>query len=197
MVLGDSCLIRLIFTAAYILFKFNWINVNHRRGFLFSLIITHNKVDVIYLNLHLIFTWIINYLSRKKMDLLIRADWTNTSQYYIDFDRGQILHSRAASRGQSNKFFRTESVGGTLKHLTYAQAASFYVKNKTIELYLMYLREVYYFKLIQVNRRIRQRSISSHSHLFAQSSTSIRQISQYTPGSCSSDYFSRLCSNSI
>jgi hypothetical protein len=74
------------------------------------------------------------------MNLLIRADWTNTSEYFIDFDRGQILHSRAASRGQSNKFFRAESVAGSLKHLTYVQAATFYSKNKVIECYLMYLR---------------------------------------------------------
>lgn len=78
------------------------------------------------------------------MTLYLRADWTSVSQYYIDFERGQILHSRSASRGQTNRFFRTHDSGGNLKHLTYAQAADFHLKTRVIELYLQYLRQVYH-----------------------------------------------------
>jgi hypothetical protein len=74
------------------------------------------------------------------MDLHIRSNWTPYSDYIIDFDRGQVLHSKATSRGQANRFFRTTEVGGNLKHLTYPQVTDFYKKNKTVELYLQYLR---------------------------------------------------------
>lgn len=77
------------------------------------------------------------------MDLYIRADFTNQPQYHIDFARGTIVHSRAASRGQSNRLFKDHDMGGTLKHLTYPQAANFYKKNRTAEFYLQYLRALY------------------------------------------------------
>lgn len=74
------------------------------------------------------------------MDLYIRADFTNQPQYHIDFARGSIVHSRAASRGQANRLFKDHDLGGTLKHLTYPQAATFFKKNRTAEFYLQYLR---------------------------------------------------------
>jgi hypothetical protein len=77
------------------------------------------------------------------MDLYIRADFTNQPQYHIDFARGTIAHSRAASRGQTNRLFKDQDLGGTLKHLTYPQAANFYKKNRTAEFYLQYLRALY------------------------------------------------------
>jgi hypothetical protein len=77
------------------------------------------------------------------MDLYIRADWTTHSQYHIDFARGTIVHSRAASRGQTNRLFKEHELGGTLKHLSYPQAATFFKKNRTAELYLQYLRALY------------------------------------------------------
>ncbi len=77
------------------------------------------------------------------MDLHIRADWTSHSQYHIDFARGSITHSRAASRGQTNRLFKDKELGGSLKHLTYAQAANFHKKNKVGEFYLQYLRAMY------------------------------------------------------
>lgn len=77
------------------------------------------------------------------MDLYIRADWTSHSQYHIDFARGSIVHSKAASRGQTNRLFKDHELGGSLKHLTYPQAATFFKKNRTAELYLQYLRALY------------------------------------------------------
>jgi len=41
----------------------------------------------------------------KTMNLHIRSNWTANSQYYIDFDRGSVIHSKTSSRGQSNRFF--------------------------------------------------------------------------------------------
>lgn len=77
------------------------------------------------------------------MNLHIRADWTSHSQYHIDFARGTIIHSRAASRGQTNRYFKEHALSGTFKYLTYPQAATFYRKNRTAEQYLQYLRALY------------------------------------------------------
>ncbi len=73
---------------------------------------------------------------------MIRAPWTSTSQYYIDFDRGTVTHSFAAGRGQTNRTFRTADTAGTLKHLTYPQAADFYQKSKVGEFYFQFLRQL-------------------------------------------------------
>lgn len=89
------------------------------------------------------------------MDLQIRADWTANSTYHIDFASGSITHSRAASRGQTNRIFKEMSLAGSLKHLTYFQAANFYKKNRTAELYLQYLRAMYH--LYQLGRSTRSR----------------------------------------
>lgn len=89
------------------------------------------------------------------MDLQIRADWTANSTYHIDFASGSITHSRAASRGQTNRIFKEMSLAGSLKHLNYFQAANFYKKNRTAELYLQYLRAMYIFS--QLGRSTRSR----------------------------------------
>lgn len=73
-------------------------------------------------------------------NLFIRANWTATSEYHIDFDRGSVTHSRAASRGQSNRIFANQPVGGDLKHLSYAQVCNFFKLNKTGENYMQLLR---------------------------------------------------------
>lgn len=65
------------------------------------------------------------------MNIQIRADWTNKSEYYIDFERGMVAHSQAASRGQTNRIFNDQDIAGTMKYLTYPQASDFYKKNKT------------------------------------------------------------------
>ena len=73
-------------------------------------------------------------------NLFIRAPWTPYSEYHIDFDRGSVTHSRAASRGQHNRIFADGKMGGTLTHLSYPQLTNFYKLNKTAENYLQMLR---------------------------------------------------------
>ena len=72
----------------------------------------------------------------------LRADWSAYSDYVIDFDRGSVSHSRAASRGQTNRVFASVEGGGKLKHLAYPQVTNFYKLNKTAEQYMQLLRGV-------------------------------------------------------
>jgi hypothetical protein len=76
------------------------------------------------------------------VNLNINSDWTPYSEYHIDFARGIVTHSKAASRGQRNRIFKSIEVGGSLKHLSYFQTTDFYKKNKTAEMYLIYLRQM-------------------------------------------------------
>lgn len=79
-----------------------------------------------------------------KMNIQIKAGWTPVSEYYFDFERGSVFHSRTANRAQANRVFADINGGGTLKHLSYPQACDFYKKNKTAELYLQLLRQMYF-----------------------------------------------------
>ena len=72
----------------------------------------------------------------------IRADWTSYSQYHIDFDRGIVVHSKSASRGQLNRYFGKTLLGGDLRHLTYPQLTEFHQKTEVGELYLAYLKNL-------------------------------------------------------
>jgi hypothetical protein len=75
------------------------------------------------------------------MNFHIRSDYTSASDYFIDFERGSLYHSRATSRGQFNRLFNDANKSFTLNHLTPAQVCDFYAKNKTGELLLIYLRQ--------------------------------------------------------
>jgi hypothetical protein len=72
----------------------------------------------------------------------IRADFTATSAYHIDFERGTIVHSKTASRGQFNRIFSDHESASKLTHLTYPQSADFYKKDRTAEMYLNLLKQV-------------------------------------------------------
>lgn len=72
----------------------------------------------------------------------IRSDWTSYSQYHIDFERGIVVHSKTASRGQLNRYFSKPNLGGDLKHLTYPQLTEHYMKTETGELYFEYLKQL-------------------------------------------------------
>lgn len=74
------------------------------------------------------------------MNFHIRSDPGSVSDYFIDFERGSVYHSRATSRGQYNRIFNDGSTPANLKHLTYSQACDFLMKNKTGEFLLNYLR---------------------------------------------------------
>ena len=73
-------------------------------------------------------------------NLFIRANWNSISEYNIDFDRGSVTHSMTATRGQDNRIFNNQFVGGDLKHLSYVQVCNFYKLNKTAEFYMQLLR---------------------------------------------------------
>jgi hypothetical protein len=60
----------------------------------------------------------------------IRSEWTRNSQYYIDFERGSVVHSSATSRGQNNRLFKDVQLGGVMKYMTNTQATDFYQKLK-------------------------------------------------------------------
>ena len=77
------------------------------------------------------------------MNWQYRADWTGVGEYLIDLDRGSVYHSKTASQGQRNRLFTHELVGGHMKHFSYPQAADFFKKMKTAELYLGLLRQQY------------------------------------------------------
>ena len=64
------------------------------------------------------------------MNLQIRANPAPYSEYHIDFARGSITHSQAASRGQKNRIFNDKLLGGLLNYQTYAQNFDFTKKNK-------------------------------------------------------------------
>ena len=69
-----------------------------------------------------------------------RADYTAKAQYYIDFNKGTVVHSKTASKGQFNRYFHETEPVTKLGFLSYPQAADFWKKNKTGEFYLLYLR---------------------------------------------------------
>lgn len=75
------------------------------------------------------------------MNFHLRSDYGSVSDYYIDFERGSVYHSRATSRGQFNRLFNDGNKPFSLNHLTQAQICDFYAKNKTGELLLTYLRQ--------------------------------------------------------
>jgi len=70
-----------------------------------------------------------------------------------------VVHSLAASNGQTNRLFKGYDIAGSLKHLTYVQITDFYKKNKTAEFYLMYLKTLYpLFYLVHWMRSIEEHS---------------------------------------
>ena len=73
-------------------------------------------------------------------NIQIRAEWTATPQYHIDFARGSIYHSQTASRGQKHRIFDDQKVGGNMKHFNYAQSTDLFKKVKTAEYYLVMMR---------------------------------------------------------
>lgn len=81
-----------------------------------------------------------DYIVIREM-LSSRADYTATSAYYIDFEKGSIVHSKTASKGQFNRYFNDAEPASNLGFLSYPQSASFYKKNRTGEFYLNYLRQ--------------------------------------------------------
>lgn len=77
------------------------------------------------------------------MNYQIRADYSPTSEYYIDFARGSIYHSQTSSRGQKHRIFDDQPVAGRMKHFNYPQATDLFKKTKTAEMYFQLLRQVY------------------------------------------------------
>jgi hypothetical protein len=56
----------------------------------------------------------------------IHAPWTSESKYYIDFDRGTVIHSRMANKSQGNKVFCNVPASVIYGHLTYNQRLRFW-----------------------------------------------------------------------